>query len=65
MLTDPLREYFLAKTVLPYVIKGRYLDAGKPVNWLKVNIEVALDNTQYAGQLRTFMRQLLNEEGNQ
>ncbi len=57
-LTDAITTYAQKKPVLVMAIKGQWLTTGDPLNWLKANIEFALEKKEIKQELAHFLKDL-------
>ncbi len=61
-LTDAIRQMCNEREVYAQVIDGRRFDIGSKLNWVKVNIELALHRDEMRAELINFIQKLLSEQ---
>ncbi|WP_457549430.1 UTP--glucose-1-phosphate uridylyltransferase GalU [Archaeoglobus sp.] len=57
-LTDAMRLLNKREKMYAYLFKGKRYDIGNKVDWLKANIELALEDGELAGEIKNYIRSL-------
>lgn len=57
-LTEAISQYAQQKPVLAVSVRGKWLTTGDPLNWLKANIEFALEKKEIKKELTSYLRSL-------
>jgi len=61
-LTDALRLLKDREDIFAYKVKGRRLDIGTKIGWMKASIEMAMHRPEFEGELKDFMNEVLDRE---
>ena len=57
-LTDALRLLAKERGLLAYVYEGKSHDAGDKLGFLKATVEIGLENQEFGGEFREYLRSL-------
>ncbi len=57
-LTDALRQLAQEKGLLAYIYEGKSYDAGDKLGFLKATVEIGLENQDFGGEFREYLRAL-------
>lgn len=59
-ITDTLTELAKLQPVAVHVPQGSYLDGGNPLEWLKANVTIGLQQPELAEPLRSFLKSAIS-----